>query len=445
MKLTGFSTSLLFVPFICSEAAAGGFTLDQQNAAALGAAYAGAQATRGDVGFAAYNPAALSDIEGFQLSASVTGVFPNSTYENASGTLLGAFPLSGANSGDGIVQNAFVPNLSFGTRLNEKLSVGIVINAPFGLSTEYDPADAVRYHALDTDLKTITATPIAALKLTDQISLGGGIRIQYLDFDVSNAVDAAGILVANGTMGITPGTDDVIAQASGDDVAIGFQFGVLGNLTPNTHVGLNYTSKIDHDISGDANFGIASSPAGQGLNAGFGLFQPTGFESVISTPASVSAGINHDVSEAIQLKASANYTFWESFDVLSLTFDNPAQPPEVLSQNWENSWTASVGAEIALSSNLTARAGFQFDETPVNDEFASPRIPDANRYWLTAGFSVDMSDQLGVDVGVGYAFLEDRPIRQSPALAENLFRGGLSADNDTNAFVASLRLIYRGR
>ena len=423
------------------NAHAGGFALEQQNAAAVGNAYAGAEAEFGDAGYAYYNPAAIADLEAVQFSLNAAGIFADSSYENASGLLLGAFPTPGLANDGGAVSNALVPNISAALPVSGDVTIGVVLNAPFGLKTEYDDNSVIRYHALETDIKTLSIAPTIAINLSPDISVGGSLRVQYLDFEASNAVDAAGILLANGGSG-TPGTDDAQAAFSATDWALGFQVGVQAKIGDRTKVGISYASKVEHDFSGVANFDLSSSLSAQALNVTANLFSTSNFDSALTTPGRIAAGGTYEVSNALKLKMSVVHTFWENFDGVFATFDNPAQPPESLTQDWQNSWTVSLGADIAAGENTILRAGVMYDETPVNPTFASPRIPDENRYWINAGLSQKVSKNISVDIGAGYAFLDDRAITQSPAAAENLFRGGLDAQYETNAFVGSLRIVY---
>ena len=141
--------------------------------------------------------------------------------------------------------------------------------------------------------------------------------------------------------------------------------------------------------------------------------------------------------------ASARVMFWSSFDVITLAFNDGATPAEVLTQDWKDSVLLSVGGEFAAGPDTTIRSGFMYDESPVNDRFASPRIPDGDRYWLAAGLAQNLGDKLSADIGLAYAFFSDRPIDLDGAAPENLFRGSLTANFETEVFAASLRLRYK--
>ena len=66
---------------------------------------------------------------------------PSAKFNNESSThiLQGVtkVPLLGGNGGNGGVTKV-IPNMYFSKKLSDRFTVGIGINAPFGLATEYD-------------------------------------------------------------------------------------------------------------------------------------------------------------------------------------------------------------------------------------------------------------------------------------------------------------------
>jgi len=428
---------------VAGPALAGGFNLEHQNAEALGAAFAGAEAKVGDAGFAAYNPAAIGSLDGAEINVNATAVWPVTHYQNASATLLGLAPVGGASADEGIVDFAIVPNISIAAPLTQRLSVGLVANATFGLSTEYGPDSIVRYQARQSKATVLEITPIAAFELTEGLTIAAGPRFQQMDLTISSTIDAGGIATASMIPGFGPGASDFDAAFDGKNWAVGYTVGVNADLGRRLGVGLVWRSKIEHDIAGTAGFDIAASPAAQILNGFSGLFAADGFETSITLPASAALGARLAATDKVTLLASAKLTRWSSFDAISLDFNDMATPSEVLTQNWRDAWGFSIGGEIEASDATALRAGFYFDESPVNAEFASPRIPDGDRYWLAAGISHAFSRALSADVGLAYAIFDDRAIDITGALPEDLFRGALSLDFETEAFALSGRLRWR--
>lgn len=424
-------------------ALAGGFNLDHQNAAALGAAFAGSESRASDAGHAVYNPAAIGGLDRAQLSLAFTGVMPSVDYENAAGALLGVAPITGASSGDGVIKDAVVPNISFAAPVSDRLTLGVVVNATFGFTTKFEPDSVVRYQALKSSLAVIEATPVAAFELTPDVTIGAGLRIQHAKLKLTSIIDAGGVAAAFSVPGFAPGSSDLYAEFDASDTAIGYSVGMQAALTDNFRVGLAYISKVDHDFDGDVSFDIAGSAAAQILNVAAGLFDANGFATEFATPATASAGFRYQASGKMVLMGSVRRMFWSEFEGVTLSFNDGATPPEVMTQNWSDSWLASIGGEYAVTPDTTLRAGFMFDESPVNDAFAHPRIPDSDRYWLAAGVTHELGENVSADIGVAYAFFSDRQVQLSGAEPENLFRGSLGADFETNVLAISVGLRWK--
>lgn len=424
-------------------AQAAGFSIEHQNAGALGAAFAGAEAKDSDAGYAAYNPAAIGGIGRSEINLNATGIWPLGTYADASGSLLGVAPVAGLPSGDSVIDFAVIPNFSVAAPISDRLTIGLIANATFGFSTNYDANSVVRYQARESDLAVLEITPVAAFELTDAITIGGGLRFQHVDLTVTSTIDGGGIAAASMVPGFAPGGGDFDAAFEGTNWAVGYTVGLNADLSERLSVGLVWRSKIEHDIVGAAAFDIAASPAAQTLNGLAGLFAADEFASTIALPASAGLGARFKANERVTLLASVKLTRWSSFETVELAFNDGVTPPETLTQDWRDSWGFSAGGEYEATDKSTWRAGFYYDQSPVNDAFASPRIPDGDRYWFAAGVSHQFSSALSADLGLAYAIFEDRTIDISGALPEDLFRGALSVDFETQAFALSGRLRWR--
>jgi long-chain fatty acid transport protein len=83
---------------------------------------------------------------------------------------------------------------------------------------------------------------------------------------------------------------------------------------------------------------------------------------------------------------------------------------------------------------LRLRTGFQYDETPTNDEFRNTRIPDADRYLLATGASYRLTDSIEATLGYLHAFVKDATFQRNrqfypgtPLLTSYRFRADASA------------------
>jgi long-chain fatty acid transport protein len=434
----------LFAAGAAAPALGAGFAVEHQNAKATGAAYAGAQAARADAGFAVYNPAALAGIDRIEFNSNATVLWGESYYRNADAALLGSFPVGGRATGDRVLPPAFVAGSASALPVGDRLVLGLTITTPFGLRSEYDGDSVLRYYAHEAELLTVAVAPTAALALTPSIAVGASLKIEYMDLTASTVVDAGGLALLSAVPGFAPGSSDLFAEFKGDDVAFGFTAGVQIDLAPGVTAGFSFASKVEHDYEGGVDFELAGSPAAIALNAASGIFADSGFVSTLTFPATYAAGLSAAAGDRLTLLASATLTRWSVFDRLTFEFDNPAQPPEIITANWRDSLAVSVGGEYRIAPETSVRAGFMYDETPLRDRFAAPRIPDEDRRWATVGISHRFSEQISVDLAGGLIVSpKTRAIRLDGTAPGDFLRGALSADIRADTYAAALRLRYK--
>ncbi len=425
-----------------TAASASGFALNTQSAEALGAATAGAQAASATPGNAYFNPASIVGVEGFETSFSIVAAFNDTSYSNASGALLGTVPVAGDSAGETVIGDGVFPTGATAIRLSENLFAGIAVYAPFGFNTSYDDTSVARYHGTFSQVVSGSISPILGIEFAPGWSIAGGPRLQYIDIDLEGAIDAAGIEAALLMTAAVPGTDDAFIDVSANDWGLGYTVGFQGALGDRITIGASFSSKIEHTLDGAATFDISGSASGQTL-AGLGLFQDSDLSTQFTTPGNLQAGVQIEMTPQTRLLASAVQTRWKSFDQLTLTFANPAQPPETTTQNWRNTWSLAGGLEHDFGPAQTLRFGVMYEEDPANPAFSSPRVPGASRVWLAGGYSRALSDRAELHLAASYVIADTTPLSQSAALPENLFRGAFTGDVDISSIVAAAGIDWK--
>ena len=180
-----------------------------------------------------------------------------------------------------------IPNLYGFWSVSDRLKLGIGITPPFGLTTEYDSDWVGRYQAIESRLKTININPSVALKVTDTLSLGGGLNLQYADAELSNAIDF-GLIGQISGLGTQSQQIDGLVEVAGDDWSFGYNLGLLYEPSDRTRIGIAYRSDVTHDLKGDADFTVPN--AAQPITA-TGQFVNTDAEAVLKLPDSLSLSI----------------------------------------------------------------------------------------------------------------------------------------------------------
>lgn len=435
--------SLIALAGSAGPALASGFALNLQSAEALGAATAGAQATRATPGNAYFNPASIVGVEGFESSLSIIGVLNDSSYENASGALFGVVPVQGDNAGEAVIGDAAFPTGAAAMKLSDHIFAGVAFYAPFGFNSSYEDTSTARYHGTFSQIVSGAVTPMFGVSFGEGWSIAAGPKFQYVDVDLEGAIDAAGIESALLMTAAIPGTDDAFVDISAKDWGTGFVAGFQGSLGEQLTFGASFSSKIEHTLDGDARFDVSTSVSGQTLAGFAGLFQDTGVTSEFTTPASLQFGLRYEANDKTRLLASATQTRWESFDELVVNFENPVQAAETTTQNWRNTWAGAVGVEHDFGPVQTVRLGVMYEEDPANPDFSSPRIPGASRVWVAAGYSHELSDRAELHLAASYAVADTTPLNESAAYPENQFRGSFNADVDISGFVAGVGIDWK--
>src|SRR5690606_23476065 len=142
----------------------------------------------------------------------------------------------------------------------------------------------------------------------------------------------------------------------------------------------------------------------------------------LPTPETATLAIMHDFNDQWTLLAGATWTRWSRFKnldiwsdqgggfvsaVTSVTYGPPADIIGHVPENWENSWSAAIGAAYHLNEQWTLRAGYAWDESPVPEEFRTARIPSSDRHWLTVGAGwKEPQSGWAVDAAFGYLIID---------------------------------------
>jgi len=441
---------------------AGGFQLNESSASGLGTAFAGGAAAAEDASTLWGNVAGLSRIHKGQGIAVLHLIKPSMEFGNVS-SVAAAQQSLGHEGGDAGGMN-YVPNLYYAAPINAQWSAGIGITAPWGLVTEYDNGWMGRFQAIRSGIETINVNPGVSWKPASNFALGFGLNYQRIDAEFTNQVNYSGALLsAAATAGIAPGSPTylAIAQATpglessakikGDADAWGWNAGLLWNISPEHRVGLHYRSNIKYDISGSAQF-VHPTPSvppplaglvGQlaaGVNA---KAYDGGVTSKVEIPAIVNLSFFSAVSPQVDLMIDAQWTGWSTIKDLTFVRSDGKDAGSVLQstpENFEDAWKIAVGANYRLGGGWLLRGGLAYDQSPVQMAFRTPRLPDNDKTWVTAGGQYRFANGLTLDFGAAYIWVADGTISSDPSAQSKAAYGLLSGRYSGNSVILSGQL-----
>lgn len=444
--------SLLFA----GQAFAAGYYVDEQSALRLGDAFSGGAASASDASAAYYGPASMMLVRD-EVAINVSAISASSTFKGTS-TTLGNTAVSGSQAKTSTTD--IIPTLYFVKRLDEKLAIGGFINAPYATGTEFGKKSVARYQAADSEITGIDIGFSMAFRVHEKVSVGGSLIAQYLKAKTGVAVDTQAACIGAEAAGEAPagscagmfgfdatklGSDtyDGYFEMEGHNMVMGFQLGALVELTPDSRIGLNYRSEMEHSLTGTATVKFPNDPSSQGFSNAAGLMPANGKAAGrvdMTTPEVFNLSYFHQLGD-ISLQADLSYTDWRSFQELKIESRDPAvqkltSSPNV--QNWRESYRAAAGASYKINEEFTVRGGMAYDLTPNRDRAATIDFPFGNYKALSLGGTYNINKDISVDAGLQHTLKQERYINNLDPASGTRLRGMVTTD--VTSFALGLRM-----
>jgi long-chain fatty acid transport protein len=399
-------------------ASAAGFALFEHGVSGLGNAYAGGAAVAADATTVFFNPAGMTRLRGRQLVLAANIIGPTIEFTNEASSVSGPgrsasiAPARGYSADGGEAgEDLLVPSFYYTHALGDRWTVGVSLDTPFGLATEYEAGWVGRYEAIKSELRTFNLNPSAAFKVNDALSLGAGVSVMYTDVELTRAIDAC-------AAGGQPGACDTHSKVSGDAVSLGLNVGLLYELSADTRFGLAYRTWQEPDIDGEGNFKfhplsaqIAVAPGVSLADAliGAGFVDGTDASADLPLPDTVSLSFYHALTPQWAIMGDVTWTEWSAVDSVDIDFDSGLTT--TLDLAYQDAFRYALGLNYSPSGPWTLRLGVAYDEEPVrNLRTRTARLPGNDRLWVAVGAQYAPGNNLTLDVGYAHLFVDDTRI-----------------------------------
>ncbi|WP_300439295.1 OmpP1/FadL family transporter [Christiangramia sp.] len=358
---------------------AGGYRVSLQGQRGLAMGHTGV-AVINNAELAFFNPAGLVFLESkINAAVGVSAVFSDVVWQNEE------FGQSART--DSPVGTPFYAYFSY--KLNDRFSVGLAAYTPYGSSVEWEKDWAGSHLVNDIELSAIYVQALASYKITDNLAVGGG------PIYVSGSVNFNRNL--NRTLTDLEGNrSNVTIDASGVS-AFGWSAGVMWSPIDSLNIGVNYRSEILVEAEdGDADFeNIPNSPLTP--------FEDTRFDATLPLPAELTVGASYQLNEQWLFAFDYNRTFWGVYESLDVDFANPNIPDSTNPREYEDSSIYRFGLQYTANEMFTLRAGYYFDESPVQSGYFAPETPRNDSNNFTGGLSVNVTDKVAIDASFLYS------------------------------------------
>jgi long-chain fatty acid transport protein len=390
------TTLSLAVTLASTQIFASGFAINEQSISGMGTGFAGRSSSADDASTIFGNPAGMSRLKREQVTGGAAFLDAHTDISHASSS-----PNKGSNDGD-MVPFIAVPMGYYVKPIDDHWAFGIGMYAPFGLVTDYENGFAGRYFGSKSEVKIITLQPTVSYAFNDKVSIGFGPTINRID----------GTLESN--LSITQAAPDGKVKIKGDDTAVGYNIGILAQVTDSTRVGLTYHSKVKYKLDGDTKvnynvLGLIGQNPNQKYDASLDL----------TTPESVDFSLTHQFDDKWTVYAGSTWTRWSRLK--EITVENKGVPAVLNGQfgtiteeqNWHDTWAHAIGASYQLNKEWVLRTGLSFDQAPTNNVDRSPRIPTGDRKIFSLGAGWSPTNDLTIDVAYSYLREESVTIKNS--------------------------------
>ncbi|TRO25068.1 transporter [Ectopseudomonas mendocina] len=400
-----------------SHGFASGFALNEQSISGMGTSFAGRSSSADDASTVFGNPAGMARLKRDEVYVGAAVIHAKSDIDHVSASSP-AGAISGSNDGD-MVPTTGVPMGYYVKPLDEKVAFGIGIYVPFGLMTDYESNFQGRYYADKSYVRVITVQPTLSYRFNDKLSVGFGPTFNHIEGELTSSL-------------FTPLGDGKV-KVKGDDVAVGFNAGVLYEFTPQTRAGLTYHSRVKYKLEGDTR--VEASPL-----AGIAGKYDANLD--LTTPESVDMSITHDLTDALTLHVGSTWTRWSRFKEIRVENDSATLPANLATiveeQNWHDTWAHAVGLSYKVNPQWTLRTGVAIDQSPTNNVDRSPRVPSGDRTIFSVGAGWSPNQDMTIDVA--YSYLQEESVDVNHASAT---RGTYSARYKNSAHGLGASLSYR--
>jgi long-chain fatty acid transport protein len=303
-------------------------------------------------------------------------------------------------------------------------SFGLGVYAPYGGKIDWPQDTGFRAVALDGSLTYIRFNPVIALKLAPNLSIGGGLMVNYAKIDMDQGLLANQMPFVN------------YFQFKGDGWDVGYNLGVLWQPYKEISLGVTFRSATTVNMGGHTE--IEQQPVIP--------YTRLPASADFTFPLTAVFGISYRPTPKWNLEFDANYADWSSFGTVTISQQGsppfPVQPNIPVTLDWQASWMYEFGVTRFFDNGWHVSAGYIYDENSVPDAHYTPLAADLDRHFFSVGtgfkgkrFDFDVAYQLGY--GPAHTVTGSQPSSQPG------FNAGQNADG-TYHFISDAVMVTVG-
>ncbi len=376
-RLFGVLLVSLALLFPASRAHAEGFAIMENSARGMGLA-GGLIARGGDPSSLAYNPAAMTLLEGTQMQANLAvsqfywGVDTRDAAGNDTGNYHSAH------------QTWPIPSFYVTHQINDKVWFGLASYTRFGLGVKYPNEWPGGYNLQSVQLITNSLNPSVAYKFNDHLSLAVGVEMMTASMQMRKNLNQNATLAGASRMFGLGDPGDL--NLNGHGVSFGGNVALHMRFNDQWSMGLTYRAPMSLKVSGKTRYDnqLGKTPLGA-LSPQIQMLQNSRLRGTLHLPDSIGFGVAYKPVENLSFEADAVYTLWSRFRDFNIYMKDPVNEWQNTDRHWRNSWTLGISAEYKPVDWMALRLGFMYETSPMNLGNADYMVPSNGRNYYTAG------------------------------------------------------------
>ncbi len=413
-----------------------------------------------------FNPAGLGYMwDSFDFSGSFTSIFAHAKAELPDGKSFNT------------VNDPSTPLMfNAGFSIYDNLKAGVSFYTPYGSGIDWTDNWPGAVLSQRVSLKMFTLQPTVSWRITDRLSVGAGLTVNWGTVDLSKGLVVPGtadmmlgLLAQTGQLPTAPVMYAGVMPASVNlngksNVSCGYNVGVMYDVRDNLTVGVSFRSKVGMTVdAGRASVSYANEQA-QTLLKELDIINSTNFTASMPCPYVLSLGASWKPVGGLTLAVDARLTGWKAYRYLEIKFLDPlcdkysqtVENGNEITKNYRNCWAFSLGADYELTHRFDVRAGLMIDTSPVNRNYYNPETPGMTKIEPTVGFSfkpfkgfsIDFAFMYVAGVGVNNAkctypdLLAGKLNAMLPASARLPETQTFEASYNVHAFIPSIGVSY---
>lgn len=372
----------VLVHCVVPTAWASGLWMYERGTPEVGTANAGVAARAEDASIAASNPAGMARLEKAEVMATIQPVITDMQFRPGPGTT------TTGPAGDG---GLVLPTggLFYVQPLGKDWRVGLSLGSYMGLGVKYEDDWVGRYYVQESALITLNVMPSVSYRVTDWLSIGAGVTLQYAYLKSQVAVNNS-VFGSDGQMEYTD-----------DSVGFGGGGGILMEPWKGTRFGLTYMSPVKHEFKDTPTFTNLLGPLNSTLPARVGEV-----EIKLTIPQQVMFSVFHEITPKWAVMGNLGWQNWTQFGYTGISVSDNAGATVSTTKNgqYDDTFHVAVGTHYRFHPQWRVTAGFAYDSSPVGDADRAVALPLDRAFRYSGGLIYEPNDRF--TIGLAYTFID---------------------------------------